>query len=178
MDYKNPDSIYYAYVSTLGYNPSFTFGKATISIACFSPEGQLHFNHVLNIPDTMSMKSIRKCKVLSNGGVLVSGDRTEDLINNRGFLLLYHPTHEANNIKEYVIEQSQVFPNPAQSQFTVTNTENANIQLYNMVGQRIMQTIGKEDNTIIYTDNLPAGMYVLRLEKGSTIQTQKLQVIK
>ena len=38
---------------------------------------------------------------------------------------------------------SQIFPNPARSQFTVNNTDNADLYLYNIVGQEVLRTYSK-----------------------------------
>ena len=58
-----------------------------------------------------------------------------------------------------------VFPNPAQTQFTVTNAENAAIQLFTMLGQEVLRTHSKEENTVVNIDFLPKGMYVLKVVK-------------
>ncbi len=83
-------------------------------------------------------------------------------------------------IQETENEQStiSVFPNPAQSQFTITGAEDATIRLYNMQGQQILQTAGKGDNTVIYTENLPTGVYVLKMEKANAVHTRKVQVVR
>ena len=70
-----------------------------------------------------------------------------------------------------------VYPNPAQSQFTVTNTENANLTLYNILGQQVKQIVGKGENTLIYTEDLPQGIYILKIEKGDAVVTKKVQII-
>jgi len=64
-----------------------------------------------------------------------------------------------------------VFPNPTQTQFTVTNTENADIYLYNILGQEVLRIYSKEENTVINVDFLPQGIYVLKVVKdgGSTV---------
>lgn len=182
IHYLTPDSIYYAYIASIRTN-FWEHGGSSICIANFSSEGELHFNHVLtDIKEDSFALSVSNCKALSNGGVLVAGiaSRFDDVypFNSRGYLLLYHPTKVFTNINEHVVMKCTVFPNPARSHFTVTNTENANIQLYNMQGQKIKQLIGKEENTTIQTNNLSAGMYVLKVEKENAVVTKKVQVLK
>lgn len=84
------------------------------------------------------------------------------------------------NIQEVADIQINVsiFPNPTQSQFTITNTKNTTINMFDILGQKVKQIVGKEDNTIIYTEDLPAGIYVLKMEKGNAISTKKVQIIK
>lgn len=64
------------------------------------------------------------------------------------------------SVNDLAKETISIFPNPAQSQFIVTNAENATIQLYNILGQKVKQVTAKEENTIIQTEDLSAGMYV------------------
>ena len=82
------------------------------------------------------------------------------------------------SIQETTQTEFFVFPNPAQSQFTVTNTENAKLSLYNILGQQVKQVIGEGENTIIYTEDLPQGIYILKIEKGDAVLTKKVQISK
>jgi hypothetical protein len=69
-----------------------------------------------------------------------------------------------------------VYPNPARSQFIVTNTENASLQLYNMAGQQVLYTYSKENNTVINMDFLPQGVYVLKALKDGVFSTHKIVI--
>ncbi|MDR0368314.1 MAG: T9SS type A sorting domain-containing protein, partial [Bacteroidales bacterium] len=71
----------------------------------------------------------------------------------------------------------RIVPNPAQTQFSVINAGNATITMYNLLGQKVKQLSGKEDNVIIHTQDLPAGMYVLKIERENTLLTKKVQVL-
>ena len=178
MDYINPDSIYCAFSSA---NKDF---GSTISIACFSSEGVLHFDHVLDIPsqDTNSFDVfyIYRVKALSNGGVLVTGRavKYDDNYpyNNRSYLLYYHPTKNTNIVETPLMASlRRVFPNPARSHFTVTNTTNANLYLYNMVGQEVWRAYSTDVETHCNA-SLPQGMYVLKVEKDGVLSTHKIVV--
>jgi hypothetical protein len=179
MDCINPDSIYYAYRTDADIYPNFMRQGSTIGIANFSLDGKLNFNYTLDLPiDSGVFRDILFCKALSNGGVLIGG-REGDYFGfyRKSFLLYYHPTMIVNNVKEHAANSvRQVFPNPAQTQFTVTNTENANLQLYNIVGQEVLRTYGKEENTVVNVDFLPQGMYVLKVLKGGVFSTHKIMI--
>ena len=83
-----------------------------------------------------------------------------------------------NDVSIHETEQTAftIYPNPAQTQFTVTNTENASITLHNILGQEVKRTQATAEQTTIYTDNLPAGIYVLKVEKEGTVFTKKVQI--
>ena len=82
------------------------------------------------------------------------------------------------SILETTQAEISVFPNPAQSHFTVTNTENANLTLYNILGQKVKQVVGEGENTVIYTEDLPQGIYMLKVEKGDAVLAKKVQIVK
>ena len=179
LNYINPDSIYYTYETK--YDESSVYQGNTISIANFSQNGHLNFNYTLKIPEDTSPKFIYGCRAVSDGGVLVFGESLNYIAgtDHKGFLLKYHPQKKYSEIKETSVNiDIKVFPNPAQTQFTITNTENANITLYTILGQKIKQVVGKDENTIIQTGNLPVGMYILKIEKENNVLTKKIQIIK
>jgi len=68
-----------------------------------------------------------------------------------------------------------VFPNPTRSHFTVTNTENANLYLYNMVGQEVWRAYNTDVETHCNV-SLPQGMYVLKVEKDGVFSIHKIVV--
>ena len=69
-----------------------------------------------------------------------------------------------------------VFPNPAQSQITITNTKNAEIQLYSIIGQEVLRSYGKEENTIVDIGFLPQGLYMLKVVKDGSSFVYKVVV--
>jgi len=92
------------------------------------------------------------------------------------FWKYYYIYKSSSNIAEYDASPISVFPNPAQSHFTVTNTENANLTLYNILGQKVRQVIGEGESTIIQTEGLPQGIYLLKVEKEGAVLTRKIQI--
>jgi hypothetical protein len=182
MHYLNSDSIYYAYTTNRYDNRVSGNNPSDISIANFNKNGQLNFNYTLNIvEDTMSWKDIFQCKATSNGGVLVCGtsDGWSFGGEDAGFLLLYHPTIENVRVKEPVsIAKREISPNPTHSHFTVSNAENTDIELFNILGQKVLQTRSTEENAVIYVDFLPQGLYVLKVRGVEFSSTHKIQVVK
>ena len=108
------------------------------------------------------------------------GQYTNSVINASSDTSTFYVVKTPVNITERTNNQVDisVFPNPAQTQFTVTNTENAIITMYNLLGQKVRQIANTEENTIIQTEDLSAGMYVLKVENGNAVFTRKVQVVK
>jgi len=177
MSYINPDSIYYVYYDDTKYydeNLMVVGTTTTISIANFSHNGRLNFDvHLDNsAEDPLSEKSIDRAIALSNGGVLIHG------YSGQGSYLLTYQHKSDLNIQETAIAKREIYPNPVQSQFTVTNTENADIQLFNVLGQKVFQTIGTQENTVVNTASLPQGLYVLKVVRGDFSTVHKVQIVR
>ena len=176
MDYRNPDSIYSAY-GTKYDDTNDDMHFHTIGIACFNSEGILHSDILLeNIPN--GSMCIAGCKVLSDGGILLSGSAVNGYLGAltyHSFLLYYHPNKEFTNVKPQVSNYKlQIFPNPAQTHFTITNTENADIYLYNIVGQEVLHIYGTEENTVINVNSLTQGVYLLKVVKEGNVSAHKV----
>jgi hypothetical protein len=67
------------------------------------------------------------------------------------------------------------FSNPAKIHFIVTNTENASLHLYNMLGQEVWHTYSTEVETHCNV-SLPQGMYVLKVIQNGVASTHKVVV--
>ncbi len=78
----------------------------------------------------------------------------------------------------------KIYPNPSTTgNITITGSEFANkelfLQLYNVVGQQVLQTLQKADNngtTALDLSQLPSGLYLLKVNNGSLQSSQKLLI--
>lgn len=74
-----------------------------------------------------------------------------------------------------------VYPNPVVRNFNIDlKTEQGRAVLRNIVGQKMAEKIIFRGNNIVDVNNLPQGIYLLDIQnqKGETIQTEKLEVVK
>jgi hypothetical protein len=71
-----------------------------------------------------------------------------------------------------------VYPNPANNVVTVENAENAQITIVNMVGQVVASQVANSNRESINISDLSNGTYVIRIENGNEVSTQKLNVIR
>jgi hypothetical protein len=78
------------------------------------------------------------------------------------------PTTAVKQIENLV---SKIYPNPATTQLTIdlNNAGNANMSIYNMLGQVVMETTLTEMSNKINIADLSQGMYVVKvIQKGKT----------
>jgi hypothetical protein len=71
-----------------------------------------------------------------------------------------------------------VYPNPANNVVTIENAENAQITIVNMVGQVVASQVANSNRESINISDLSNGTYVIRIENGNEVSTQKLNVIR
>ncbi|MDR0602825.1 MAG: T9SS type A sorting domain-containing protein [Bacteroidales bacterium] len=91
------------------------------------------------------------------------------------FICSYTNIISANeNMEKNII----VFPNPARDYFFVTNVQNANIILYDLLGKEICSQYSKEEQATLYTENIPSGLYILKIQKEHGIVSRKIQITK
>ena len=130
-----------------------------------------------------------------NLGALPAGDYvfkievpTARFVNNEGHfpLSVYFQGKKNGNISTDIISLNkkestiEAFPNPFDNEVSIyfenDYNDNASVEMYNMMGQRVtVKHQQKENNQIsIYADNLNSGMYFLKLIVGNEIHTVNL----
>jgi len=76
----------------------------------------------------------------------------------------------------------EVFPNPAADQFTINFDEaistSANLNIYDFQGKLVKQELLTNQQTVISTDDLRTGLYIIRVDNGEKSYTHKLSVVK
>lgn len=73
-----------------------------------------------------------------------------------------------NNIK--------LFPNPNNGLFTITTSYQANVSIYNVLGENILNKVLQGGNHILSLDNQPKGMYFVNIQHNGNIITHKMIV--
>lgn len=83
----------------------------------------------------------------------------------------------------------EVYPNPVQASgnlniaYTLTSDEVVNISLYDVLGNKVAEVINTNVQAGTHTtnfdvNNVPVGSYIVKIEAGSNVMTQKVSVIK
>lgn len=71
-------------------------------------------------------------------------------------------------------QEIQIFPNPAKDFFQIANAENANIAIYNLMGEMVSESHISSKLGRVNTSALPAGNYIIRIVKQEQSITRKL----
>jgi len=81
------------------------------------------------------------------------------------------------NIEEPVLDNIQIYPNPASSSFSITINEtliNAPYQLYDSQGKIMLSGVTTDSNTIVQTGALSSGVYTLTITGDKYVLRKKI----
>ena len=87
-------------------------------------------------------------------------------------------TIQSAGVNEITENETIIYPNPAKDILTVDNVNNADIYIYNTIGQMVKKVTNVVGNSEINVSDLNNSMYIVRIQKGESVQTKKIQIIK
>jgi hypothetical protein len=70
----------------------------------------------------------------------------------------------------------KIFPNPASNYFIVENADNEIIEIFNLLGNVILNTKPVGNSFRLNVSNLATGTYILRINKNNTLTNKKLVI--
>ncbi len=73
---------------------------------------------------------------------------------------------------------ASVYPNPAKNVITIDNANQSTVSIINMMGQIVVSQYINSEYANIDISQLPEGTYIVRIEKGNEINTQKLNIVR
>lgn len=80
-------------------------------------------------------------------------------------------------VEELVKQKSNdIYPNPTTGSFTMELAEESNVSIFNALGQVVRRLDNVTGNQQIDLSNAPKGLYYVRIQSGSNIETTKLIV--
>jgi len=81
-------------------------------------------------------------------------------------------------IKESIMEKVNFYPNPVNSSLTITNLKNTDVEIYNIVGQRIVKQENLSGDVAIDMKEYPDGLYFVKMQNGKAVRTEKIKLVK
>src|SRR5690625_184147 len=67
-----------------------------------------------------------------------------------------------------------IYPNPATDRFYVKVNNNAQVEVFSIIGKKVVQTQVADQNTAVSIQNLKAGVYIIKITQDGATTTKKL----
>ncbi|MDA3910651.1 MAG: T9SS type A sorting domain-containing protein [Bacteroidales bacterium] len=93
-----------------------------------------------------------------------------------GIRLVTPTSHDA--IAPINADNVNVYPNPTSGQLTIENVNGADVEVFNLVGQRVYTAKNVDKNMTVDLSNLSEGTYIVKVSGTNTFKTQKINIVK
>ena len=87
-------------------------------------------------------------------------------------------TPKSNAIAPINADNVNVYPNPSTGHFTIENVRGADVEIFNLVGQRVYLAQNVDQNINVDLSNLSEGTYIVKVSGTNTFKTQKINIVK
>ncbi len=84
----------------------------------------------------------------------------------------------SSSLIEKAIQNVQLFPNPVNSSLNITNLSNTKVEIFNVVGQRILTYGNAYGNLNVDMAAYPNGIYFVKMQNGKSVRTEKIKLVK
>ena len=112
----------------------------------------------------------------------VEGDNANSWLSlsnwSSGGLSIRLATPSSNAVANIDAEKVGVYPNPNNGIFTIENVRGADVEVYNLVGQRVYAASNLEQNVKIDLSDLSEGTYIVKVSGLNDVKTQKINIVK
>jgi hypothetical protein len=113
---------------------------------------------------------------------MMSGSNADSWVSfsnwNDGGLAIRLNQLDENAVSELDAENLSVYPNPSNGVVRIDNVEGNDIEVFNLVGQRIYSVENAEQNVRINLNDQPQGTYIVRISGTNGTRTEKVNLIK
>ncbi len=92
--------------------------------------------------------------------------------------LVLHEPGSDNAIEEINADNINVYPNPTNGVFNIENVRGADVEVFNLIGQRVFSAVEVEENISVNLSNLSEGTYVVRISGTNSVKTQKINLVR
>jgi hypothetical protein len=92
--------------------------------------------------------------------------------------LFKSPEKPPTAVSESIMEKVRFYPNPVNNNLNITNLNNISVEIYNIVGQRIVQYENISGDLVIEMKEYSDGIYFVKLQSGKFVRTEKIKLVK
>lgn len=149
---------------------------STIYFRLNSYNGPLYsFISILNTGSSLTWQTLSTKSVFSKEGMYdvyaIFKGSTDDLVNINWLQFTTNTTDLSN---KYFGQEVKIYPNPVKDYVTISNAQGGTAQLYTMSGAQILKVAVNSDEYTVPTENLGAGIYLLKITHDNFTKNIKL----
>jgi hypothetical protein len=82
------------------------------------------------------------------------------------------------SLNESSIEKVKLFPNPVNSNLNITNLNNTKVEIFNLVGQRILSHENVSGDLHVDMSAYSNGIYFVKMQNEKSTRTEKIKLVK
>jgi len=123
-----------------------------------------------------ALPSVLQDKQFELSGTGEFGDYDDNVLDKVN--LSYAASNYATILNDYKTDEIKIYPNPANSQLTVTQVENARITVIDMLGRKLISVDSNSTSVNLDIHSLFSGTYTLMVNKNNKISYRKFSVVK
>jgi hypothetical protein len=134
------------------------------------------------LPNECYRFSVNSANGNGGGSIVIYDDVNTVLYQNSGDYdegdTGYFSAEGLVGIGENSLDSVGLFPNPASTVLNIMNAENANIEVYNMLGQVLYTKTNISNQEQLQVSSFTQGTYFVKITDGSAVKTSKFLVTK
>ena len=176
LGYPSDDSLIIILEDTLEAGAKFEYPKGTqCNSNNFRPQMNTFANGGYENMDSIATLELCVRLLYANRYTISQNNRPEKCA--KGVFLKVKDPDDA--ITDYTaMSNVKLYPNPVSSNLTIENLKNIDVEIYNIVGQQIVENKNATGDLSIDMSNLPDGVYFVKLKDGKAVRTEKIKLVK
>ena len=131
-----------------------------------------HFGGVISTQDSLSWLTYTATVFRTSQFVV---NKTE---NTTVYYIKRTTTTTPPAISETEIQSVKLYPNPVSSVLNIANLKNTKIEIFNVVGQRVVNLENVNGEQTVDMSEYPNGIYFVKIQSGKTVRTEKIKLVK
>jgi hypothetical protein len=152
--------------------------KLRVTTAPFIKDSVLQFNCPITFPAVLCKQGIKANKLCMQVPMIVIGGVPKQLQND--YCANFTISDEAGIEDIDNLQEIKIFPNPVHDNNLKIESLNEaiDVEIYNITGQLIQKESAVMGNVNMDVSNLSNGLYILKIQNGKNVRTEKIQIMR
>ena len=136
-----------------------------------------NIQETFNLPENCYVFSIYDSAGNGGGSIVLFDENSNVIISSSGDyeagISAYFNTNPLLGVNDTALQNVNIYPNPTSSILNVSNAENANIEIYDVLGKLIFSRSNISFDEKINVSKFQSGTYFIKIAKDNQVSTEK-----